>query len=99
MGSRVQLHNILLNFTSNVYFQSPEGFKMSYPCIRYDRTNIDIVHANDRLYKLDKSYTLTVITSDADSTIAEELLTLPMCSFERRYTADNLYHDILNIYY
>jgi hypothetical protein len=40
-----------------------------------------------------------LITSDADSTLADQLAVLPMCAFVRQYQANNLYHDVFNIYY
>lgn len=44
-------------------------------------------------------YELTVIDKNPDSDILDRVASLPMCAFERHYTADNLNHDVYNIYY
>lgn len=101
MGSRLDLHDILKAIigSSNVYFQPPEDLKMKYPCIIYTRNKIDTKYAGDKVYNHTIGYTVTVIDSNPDSLIPEKLLTLPKCTFDRHYTADNLHHDTFTIYY
>lgn len=99
MGTRAQLHSELLAICDNVYYQTPEGFKMVYPCIRYDRNRIDIEHANNKPYKHSKGYRVMVISSNADEPIGDAISLLPTCSFETSYKYNNLYHDVFNIYY
>jgi hypothetical protein len=72
---------------------------MQYPCIRYDLTDIDTKHADNKNYAITKGYTVTLITSDADSILPDQIIDLPMCRFERQYKTNNLYHDVFNIYY
>ena len=72
---------------------------MKYPCIRYDRSKIDITHANDMPYKLSKGYSLTVIYNDPDDTLSDSISKLQHCSFEKGYKTNNLYHDVFNIYF
>lgn len=84
---------------ANVYFQPPSTVKMNYPCIVYSRNRVDANHANNKLYNHTKSYAVTVIDPDPDSEIPEKLLSLPYCRFDRHFTADNLNHDVFNIYY
>lgn len=99
MGTRAQLHNSLLEICDNVYYQTPEGYKMTYPCIRYDRNRIDIEHANNKPYNHAKRYRIMVISSDADEPIVDQISLLESCSFETGYKYNNLYHDVFNIYY
>ena len=101
MSRRLQLHNILLNIikNSNVYFQPPSNKTIAYPCIIYKRVNMDIRYANNLPYKNKKQYNIIVIDSDPDSKIHEKIAQLPRCSFDRSYTANNLNHDVFNIYY
>jgi len=100
MGQREQLHNLLLTLVPNVYFQPPENYALTYPCIIYSRGTIgDEKYANDKLYLNKHRYDLTIVDYDPDSPILEGIVELPMCSFQRHYTADNLNHDIYNIYY
>lgn len=102
MGNRVQLQGILeeLIGSRNVYFQPPENVKLQYPCIVYSRGTIGTTqYANDKPYQNHVRYELTVIDKNPDSNILDKVASLPMCRFERHYTADNLNHDAYNLYY
>lgn len=99
MGKRIDLHTILENITSNVYFQPPESIKIQYPCIIYSRDNIDIKYADDNPYNNKIRYQIILIDSNPDSDILCQLLSLPTSSFERHYTKNNLNHDIIKLYY
>lgn len=99
---RLELHEELcaLLETSNVKFQPPASVKLSYPCVLYSKSNVDTKHANDMIYRATDRYELIVIGIDPDSDIADRILHhFPLCSFDRRYTKDNLYHDVLTLYY
>lgn len=83
----------------NVYFQPPPSLLMKYPAIVYSLSDIDVLHADDESYKIDKAYQVTAIDSNPDSTIPDEIIRLPLCAFERAYRADNLNHWVFKIYY
>lgn len=85
--------------SKNVYYQPPESIKLKYPCIIYSLSDIYARNADDMHYSMQKAYTVTVISRDPDNTIAESILQFPRTRFDRRYIADNLYHDILTLYY
>lgn len=85
---------------NHVYFQPPESVKMSYPCIRYDISDVDVDRADDTAYKRKIRYTVTRIGNKSDEYIIDAFLnTFPYCRFDRRYITDNLYHDVFIIYY
>ena len=83
----------------HVYYQPPEGFRMSYPCIVYERAAIDTRFASNIPYAHQKKYTVTVIDKDPESMIPDAISDLPKCSFDRHFVSDNLHHDIFTIYY
>lgn len=83
----------------NVYFQPPPSVKMNYPAIVYNLADIENNHADNLSYIQNTSYTLTYITKDPDDVMIKTLLKLPMCIFDRFYTADNLNHYIYTIFY
>lgn len=83
----------------HVYFDPPEGFKMSYPCIVYKRSRIDTDFADNNPYALRKRYEITVIDKDPDSSIPDKVAMLPMCRFDREFTYDNLHHDVFTLVY
>lgn len=101
MASRLILKSKLeeLLESSNVYYQAPEAEKMSYPAIRYTKSDIQDWHANDATYARRTRYDLIVISKTPDHPVIEKLLDLPYCSFDRHYVADNLNHDSLTIYW
>ena len=100
MGQRSDLHEILKSLgTNNVYFQPPPTLKMEYPCIVYRRENGNTIFAGDKLYKNTKRYLVTVIDRNPDSDIPDKVLALPLCTFDRFYTADNLNHDVYKLFF
>lgn len=72
---------------------------MTYPAIKYSRKDVDSRYADDIKYSQFKVYEITVIDKDPDSEFIDKILGLPMCSFDRHYTADNLNHDTFTLYY
>lgn len=101
MNNRLELHELLCEVlgSRNVYFQPPESLTMKYPAIVYSRNRMNDNHANDDVYKRSLVYTITVIDKDPDSEIVERVSRLPMCSYDRHFTSDNLNHDVFTIYY
>lgn len=101
MASRLKLQSTLeeLLESRNVYYQPPQSVKMKYPAIRYDINKIDKRNANDSAYSILRSYELTVIDTRPDSPVIDKLLALPYCAHINSYKADNLYHDVLTLYY
>lgn len=101
MGSRLKLQSLLeeLLGSKNVYFQPPTNLNMSYPAIKYSTDDIDTKKADDTAYIITKRYEVIVISPKPDNPVIEKLLALPMCSYDRPYKADNLYHDVLTLYY
>lgn len=100
MAKRLKLHEELLSFVNHAYFQPPENIKLEYPCIVYSRASGYETHADNRFYVGTRQYDLTLIERNPDSTVGEEIrLYFPMCTITNYYTADNLYHTKLNLYY
>ncbi len=98
---RLQLQALLeaLLGTSNVYFQPPSNVQIQYPCIVYKRDTADTVFADNAPYRYTKRYQITVIDRNPDSGIPNEVASLPLCSYDRFFTADNLNHDVFNIFF
>ena len=101
MGSRLQLQTLLETSlgSTNVYYQPPETVKLLYPCIIYSRSSVFTQFANDNPYRLKTRYQVKVLDKNPDSIIPAKIAMLPMCSFDRSYKADNLNHDVYNLYY
>lgn len=101
MPDRLDLQSLLeeLLGSRNVYYQPPESIKMQYDAIRYSKSTITSRYANNNKYSMKDRYELTVISKRPDNPVIKKLLALPYCSYDRPYVADNLYHDVLTIYY
>ena len=102
MATRLELHEELCDLlgSRNVYFQPPESFKLTYPCIVYSLDGVNKQNANDSMYKNTNQYKITTIDADPDGDIHMKILRhFPMCSFDRGYKSDNLNHNSLTLYY
>jgi len=101
MGQRVDFQVILEELLGSgaVFFQPPTNFKMVYPCIVYRRDDVRPEHANNKLYQSTTRYQVTVIDRNPDSVIPDKVAQLPMTNFDRFFTADNLNHDVFNVYF
>lgn len=101
MASRLELQSKLeeLNGNRNVYYQPPASVKIEYDAIIYSKKDITYTHANDGKYSKTNCYEIIVVSRRPDSAVIDKLLDLPYCSYDRPYVADNLYHDVLTLYY
>jgi hypothetical protein len=72
---------------------------MQYPCIVYQRDNANTEFAGNYPYRYTLRYQVTVIDRNPDSDIPGKVAGLPMCLFNRSFTADNLHHDVYNLYF
>lgn len=99
---RLLLHSLLKKVPGVVeaYFQPPASVKMKYPCVLYKKEKMDEKYADNLAYFSKQRYTLTVITKDPDSEIPEELrMKFPLISIDRNYTASNLNHTVMTLYF
>jgi len=72
---------------------------MVYPAIVYQRDLANTQYANNKPYRHTKRYSVTLISRSPLSEVYEKLAALPMSSYERFFTANNLNHDVFNIYF
>lgn len=101
MKTRAELQEKLeeLFDSDNVYYQPPSTKEIEYPAIKFSKSRIDTLKANDSTYAKHKRYEIIVIDKKPDNPVIDKLLDLPYCSYDRNYKADNLNHDVLTLYY
>ena len=100
MAQRLQLQELLETFgAAKVYFQPPASIKLEYPAIIYARNYANTLFADNSTYRNTKRYQVMVIDRNPDSLIPDKVAALPMCLFDRHYVADNLNHDVFNLYF
>lgn len=101
MGQRSDLQALLEEIlgSRNVYYQPPETIKLNYPCIIYELDDRGSFDADNIKYHKYKAYSIMVIYKNTDSDLPDKIYDLPMCSHQRSYTSDNLYHDVFRLYF
>lgn len=101
MGQRLKLQTLLESVlgSRNVYFQPPKNIQMLYPCIVYSLSNIRIDNADNDSYRHTKRYSVMLIDRNPDSSVVDKLSELPMCSFSRAFTLENLHHTVFDLYF
>lgn len=65
----------------------------------YQRDRRETRHADNKPYKSTKRYQVTIIDANPDSDIPDKIAELPLSSFERFFTADQLNHDVYTLFY
>ena len=95
-----KLYNYLHNISGVLFVcqQPPENIKLSYPAIIYKMATIRSKFANNDKYLRDTAYDITLIDTEPESPIVEDILKLPTCNLSQTYVKDNLYHYIFRVY-
>jgi hypothetical protein len=100
MPSRLDLHNELLQFLPNVYFQPPQNIQMVYPCIVYNKTGRNRHFGDNIIYYSQQGYSITVIDKNPDSDVADKIENhFDHCVINQYFTTESLSHTILSLYY
>lgn len=102
MDRRLEFRNELKSVmdSNELYFQPPDGKKITYPCAIYKILNINMDHADDLVYKHIVGWQVTIIDRNPDSVYPERLMNkFRHVRFDRSFTADNLNHFVFTIYY
>lgn len=84
---------------AKVYFQPPANVQMKYPCIVYERDSANTLFADDRPYRYEQRYLVTIIDPEPDSGLVERVAMLPKTSYSRHFVADNLHHDVFTMFF
>lgn len=101
MASRLDLQTLLeaVPGVTEVYFQPPPNVQMQYPCIVYSIDSADTKFADNASYSHQWRYQLTVIDRNPDSEIPSKIVRLPLAKFSRRFTTNNLNHDVFELFF
>lgn len=83
----------------HVWFQPPSSVYLTYPCIIFNLSGKDTIHADNIKYRTLNKYMVTVIGHDPDFPLLAELEELPYCSFDRQFSIDGLYHTTYTLYF
>lgn len=97
MTNRLTLQNKLEEIlgSRNVYYNPPESQKMNFPCIVYNMTNIQPIHADNKTYLDYTTYKLIHVSKQADSPVIRTILDIPMTRFSTKYVKNGFYHTVI----
>lgn len=99
ISDRTALNAYLKSVCPNVFYQPGKNVTLTYPCITYTDSTVERFDANNHVYNSFMGYQITVITRDADSQIAKEIMkTWPNTDYSNSFVTDNLYHTVLMAY-
>jgi hypothetical protein len=93
------LQEVLADIVPDVYFQPPTNTQIEYPCIVYRLDDHRADYANNGKYNSSKRYQVTVIDRNPDSELPDQVFELPLCEFDRFFTADGLNHWVYNLFF
>lgn len=100
---RIEFHNILKTImggnNAHVYYRPPENSKIEYPCIIYNRANIEQQYASNISYFRKRCYRVTLCDKAADSQYIDALLDIPTCRYLNHTEAEGISNDTFEIYY
>ena len=100
MSNRIELHSELIQFSANVYFQPPSDIRLKYPCIVYNKVTLAVEHANNKIYKNMQEYLITVMSTDPDYDVAEQItLHFPYASLGNVSVIEGLNQTTVTLYY
>lgn len=101
MKNRLDLQSQLENIlgSKHVYYQPPENLKIEYPAIIYSVNDYTSINADNIKYHNRIQYRLTIVDKKPDNDAIKKILELPLSSFDRHYTYNNLNHDVITLYY
>lgn len=97
---RVQFQELLKTLldSDQVYFQPPSNVQMTYPAITYSRAVADSRFAGNKPYRINERFTVTFIDRKPNQAMFDKLIALPLCSHSTSFAADNLNHDVFDIF-
>ena len=101
MATRLDLQTKLESIlgSENVYFQPPANIRMAYPAIVYNRDYQNTRFGDNQPYSRTLRYQVTLIDQNPDSEFLKGIAQMPMSTFVRHFTTDNLNHDVYDVYF
>lgn len=95
-SNRLTLHQKLINIlgSDNVYYNPPESLKMKFPCIVYNRSYIEPIHADNIKYLDYTTYKITLVSKDPDHPAVRLIMDLPMVKYSNNFTSNGYYHNV-----
>ena len=100
-NARYELNAKLKDITPNVYYQPGDGSMLKYPCIVYNRQNVNNIHANNNgLYTGSITYQVVYMSKNGENTIVNKMLrSFPTSTLTSFLTSEGVYHEYYQLYW
>lgn len=82
-----------------VYGVEPTNTSMVFPAVRFEKSDEEVVYADNLPYDITDAYLVTVIEDDPNTPVAKLVRQLPWCAFDRYYVAEQLHHTTYKIFF
>lgn len=101
MDQRLKLQALLQGLMGEhkVYYQPPATLTMSYPCIVYELGGSENRYADDIKYNRIRTYQVTVIDRNPDSTFPELVEQIPYTEMNSTFVQDSLNHFVFTLHF
>lgn len=100
---RLALQDILetiMDGRGPVYFQPPNGAKITYPCIIYNIGGGDSMYADNNNYHFTYQWEIKYLDTKPINDVVKKIMDeFQMVRFNRRYVNDHINHDVIILYY
>lgn len=83
--------------SDQVYYQPPENYRLTYPCVVYEFSRTSSTHADNLAYKQNDEYQITVMYRDPDSDLPSKFMNIQGIRMDRTFRADNVYNTVFNL--
>lgn len=94
---RIKLHKKLSALCDNVYYQTPDNFKLKYPCILYEINNIPTKGADNGKYFYKVNVNITIIEKNKTSEFVPVILSWPYTRYNNSFFKEGLNHSFMSI--
>lgn len=85
-----------------VYYNPSTSIRLQYDCFIFSRNNTSTSRADNKAYRKTPRWTITYVCRDGRDTdilIDKMLETFKWCTHETCYKANNLEHNVFNLYF
>lgn len=79
--------------------QVPKNITLTYPCIKYSLSRVDMKHANNAAYREKRYYQIILIDKEPEGPLFDRLLKIPHIRLDRNDVVENLYHYYFTLLY
>lgn len=96
---RLLLHSRIQSIfpTLKLYFRPPSKLLLEYPCVVYDVIEMPTTRANNGLYSVGTTFSVTLMSKIPGIKGIHDMLQVPHARHTRSFVSSDIVHDIFTI--